>query len=139
MKFSDYKLMNKPLKPPFDARVIGLDFTDRKDLYERIDARVDGMMSRGMLSECEEMYLSGVVSSAIGYNELFPFFGGLEELSSCVGKIKQNSRRYAKRQLTWFRRDARINWIYLCNSVRFDKIIDSCEKIVAKTKNMCYN
>jgi len=140
MKFSEYKRVNKAKEPPYNSCVIGLDFADRADLYERINLRVDQMLEAGMLDECEQLFNKGLCNiTAIGYKELIPYFEGREELSSCISKIKQNTRRYAKRQLTWFRRDAQINWVYLCNSIIFEKIIDSCEKIVANSKIMCYN
>ena len=141
-KFSDYKEMNKGKNSPYNACMIGLNFEDRQNLYDRIDKRVDIMIENGMLEECREVFLNEQLNTAcqaIGYKELVPFFRGEEELLSCISKIKQNSRRYAKRQLTWFRRDDRINWIYLGNIISFEKILDSAKKIVAKSEIICYN
>ena len=144
VKFSEYKRINRAAQSPYNACIIGLDFENRQDLYDRINARVDRMLEQGMLPECKEAYetakklssraLTGTAEQAIGYKELNPFFEGREELTACVDKIKQNTRRYAKRQLTWFRRNNQINWIYLCNNIIFEKITDSCKKIVAKSE-----
>ncbi len=142
LKFSEYKEQNKGKNSPYDVCMIGFNFEDRQALYNRIDQRVDIMMENGMLEECREVFENEQLSTAcqaIGYKELVPYFEGDEELLYCISRIKQNSRRYAKRQLTWFRRDERINWIYLDNIILFEKIIDSAKKIVAKSKIMCYN
>jgi len=91
-----------------DILVICLDFHNRENLYERIDARVDLMIRDGLVDEARALYVKGVLnggtaSQAIGYKELIPYLRGEGELSLAVELIKQSSRRYAKRQLTWFR------------------------------------
>ena len=82
---------------------------DREELYNRIDKRVDIMMNDGLLHEAEEIYNKYKNSlykiSAIGYKELFSYFDGEISLENAVDKIKMESRRYAKRQMTWFRRE----------------------------------
>lgn len=113
--------------PPFYPIIIGLDFSDRQVLYDRINARVDSMINKGLIDEARAAYTKGVDSGAaqaIGHKELFGYFKGEQKLESAVELIKQSTRRYAKRQLTWFRKDSRINWIYL------DKTEDAfCEAI----------
>lgn len=95
--------------------MITIDFLDRELLYRRIDARVDIMMEEGLLSEVESLYRAGLLSSgtasaAIGYKELIEYLEGRCTLDDAVESLKLASRRYAKRQLTWFRheRDARV-------------------------------
>ena len=95
--------------------MITIDFLDRENLYNRVDLRVDMMMEEGLLSEVESLYraglLSGVTASqAIGYKELVEYIEGRCTLAEAVDNLKLASRRYAKRQLTWFRheKDARI-------------------------------
>ncbi len=89
--------------------VLTLDFNDRETLYRRIDARVDEMMRDGLLDEVSALYEAGYLdgastaSQAIGYKELLNYIRGESELSAAVETLKQSSRRYAKRQLTWFR------------------------------------
>lgn len=89
---------------------------DRTELYRRIDERVDAMMASGLLDEVtrllSEGYRTALTSAqAIGYKELLPVLDGTAELADAVERIKRATRRYAKRQLTWFRRDPRVEWI----------------------------
>ena len=98
----------------YDTRFIGLDM-DRAMLYQRIDARVDTMIAEGLLGEVERLLGAGLrdaltASQAIGYKELVPVIEQGAPLQSAVEQIKQASRRYAKRQLTWFRADSRVVW-----------------------------
>ena len=93
-----------------DILVLSLDFHERANLYSRIDRRVDIMMENGLLAEVENLYKKGLLlpdttaAQAIGYKELKAYLDGKCELKEAVDLIKQSSRRYAKRQLTWFRR-----------------------------------
>ncbi|MGO4944652.1 tRNA (adenosine(37)-N6)-dimethylallyltransferase MiaA [Streptococcus alactolyticus] len=90
---------------PYDALLIGLN-DDRQVLYERINHRVDVMVEKGILDEAKWLYDNHrdvQAARAIGYKELFPYFAGQASLEESVDKLKQNTRRFAKRQLTWFR------------------------------------
>ena len=104
------------LSPPdFKAIVIGITFKDRRALYERINRRVDIMLNKGLLDEAKAAYSSGAsggARQAIGHKEFFPYFKGEITLDEAVEALKTATRRYAKRQLTWFRRYTEINWIY---------------------------
>ena len=94
--------------------IIGLRATDRQYLYDRINLRVDIMLKEGLLSEAETFFnseISKTAAQAIGYKELKPYIDGLVTLDEAIEKLKMETRRYAKRQLTWFRRNPDINWL----------------------------
>ena len=113
----------------YDAIFIGLT-TDRDYLYERINKRVDVMMSNGLLNEAKWVYESNIRTKAvltpIGYKELFPYFEGEKSLDECLDLIKQNSRRYAKRQYTWFNNQMNVNWF----DVDFDNFNNTVENVL---------
>ena len=106
---------SRPEQPPYDASVIGLRFADRQRLYERIDRRVDAMAAQGILAEAETVWRNSgeyaTAAQAIGYKEFFPYFEGSASLAQCIEELKRASRRYAKRQLTWFGRMPQVQWI----------------------------
>lgn len=97
----------------YDTFFIGLT-TDRDYLYERINYRVDVMVNNGLLDEAKWVYETNVrtkaVMTPIGYKELFPYFEGKSSLEECLDLIKRNSRRYAKRQYTWFNNQMDVKW-----------------------------
>ena len=97
----------------YDTLFIGLT-TDRDVLYERINKRVDVMVNEGLLEEAKKIYESNIRTKAvltpIGYKELFPYFDDTKSLEECLDLIKQNSRKYAKRQYTWFNNQMKIDW-----------------------------
>lgn len=111
-----YSIMTPKEKPQclYEYCMIGLD-TDRKLLYQRIDQRVDQMIAAGLVDEARFVYSLGEIqaSQGIGYKELYPYFKGELTLEEAVEQIKQNSRRYAKRQLTWFRNRLKAQWFDL--------------------------
>lgn len=101
---------------PYRVLYIGLDSRDRQLLYDRIDSRVDLMLQNGLLEEARELAAlpeSTTAAQAIGCKELKAAVLGLDSLENCVNRLKQSTRRYAKRQLTWFRRNKEINWLYI--------------------------
>ena len=100
-------------KRPFNIVKIGLE-RPREELYHRINLRVDEMMKNGLLEEARKVYpyKNHNALKTVGYRELFDFFEGKYTLEEAVEKIKTNTRRYAKRQLTWFRRDKEIQWFH---------------------------
>lgn len=97
----------------FDVLKIGLNRA-RTELYERINARVDKMMTAGLLEEATQFYAYRQLNTlnTVGYKELYDYIDGTCTLEVAVNKIKQDSRRYAKRQLTWFNRDTEIKWFH---------------------------
>ncbi len=101
----------------YDPVIIGLRFSDREELYRRIDARVDKMLSDGLLMETERLYKAGVfeksrtAAQAIGYKELLGFIRGEVTLEKAAEELKISTRHYAKRQMTWFGANPAVKWI----------------------------
>ncbi len=95
----------------FDIVKVGIDM-DRAELYERINLRVDMMIDQGLEAEARALYPHRALNSlqTVGYRELFDYFDGTTSRGEAIELIKRNSRRYAKRQMTWFRRDEQIRW-----------------------------
>lgn len=113
---SEQNRQSIPENTPYDAIKVGLDFKDRQTLYDRINLRVDLMLEAGLLKETEDFFnskISNTAVQAIGYKELEPYFKGEAQLSECIEALKRATRRYAKRQLTWFRRDKSTNWFFV--------------------------
>lgn len=134
--FSSYQAERQEKEALYDAFVIGLN-TDRALLYERINQRVDLMMEQGLVEEAKRLWQAVDVevqsAKGIGYKELFPFFEGKEDLEEAVDNIKQNSKRYAKRQLTWFRNRFEVDaWFDL---VENPEQVTECEEQVQKFLN----
>ncbi len=99
----------------YDCTWIGITYKDRELLYDRINRRVDIMLQNGLLDEAKEAFLnedSKTSVQAIGHKEFFEFFKGEMPLEAAVEKLKTETRHYAKRQLTWFRKNEKINWIF---------------------------
>ena len=139
VRLSEHKKTSRLEKSRFKPAMIGLTFSDRKLLYDRINKRVDAMISNGLLSEAEEIYkgkLLNTAHQAIGYKELIPYFSGQASLEDCIEKIKMETRRYAKRQLTWFRRDKRIFWIEVDKYKYLVEIFEKVQKYIAKCINL---
>ena len=114
-KLSEQKADSLPPEKPYRSLILGLDFPERAQLYRRIDLRVDLMMEQDLLNEAkcvwEHRDTYKMAAQAIGYKEFFPYFAGESALAPCVEKLKQASRNYAKRQLTWFRHMEGICWL----------------------------
>ena len=121
----------------YEPLFIGITYFDRELLYERINRRVDIMLKNGLLDEAKAAYLGNAGKTAvqaIGHKELFPYFEGEKTLDEALETLKAETRRYAKRQLTWFRRNENINWIYA------DKTDDSvCKAIeILEREGTCF-
>lgn len=99
---------------PYDALYIGIGYKDRQKLYDRINKRVDLMLEAGLENEARQMLgKQGLTArQAIGHKELQPYIDGKITLDEAIENLKRETRRYAKRQLTWFRRNENINWLY---------------------------
>jgi tRNA dimethylallyltransferase len=112
--------------------IIGLNAKDRQYLYDRINLRVDLMLEAGLLEETRAFFASEVsatAAQAIGYKELKPYINSLVSLEEATDKLKMESRRYAKRQLTWFRRNSSINWLYI-DDMSSQELIDKACRII---------
>lgn len=118
---------------PYDALYIGIGYKDRQKLYDRINKRVDLMLEAGLENEARQMLgKQGLTArQAIGHKELQPYIDGKITLDEATENLKRETRRYAKRQLTWFRRNENINWLYADEMSR-DELV---EKAVALAKN----
>ena len=112
--------------------LIGLKTQNRQFLYERINLRVDKMLEEGLLEETERFFeseVSATAAQAIGYKELKPYIDSLVSLDEAVEKLKMESRRYAKRQLTWFRRNSDIHWLDIDTLTSKELTDKACEII----------
>ena len=122
----------------YDACVIGLRYTDREILYRRIDARVDVMMAAGLEAETRALMAEGgfarnqTAAQAIGYKELLPYCRGEATLAEAVEQLKMATRRYAKRQMTWFSAKEYVRWIDLAQNPdekTFEEIVNNAERL----------
>lgn len=122
---------------PYRFCIIGINAHDRQLLYDRINKRVDIMLEAGLIKEAEEFFsldISSTARQAIGYKELKPYFDGLCTLEQAVEKLKMETRRYAKRQLTWFRKRDNISWIYIDGKSK-EEITDEACSIIRSFEN----
>ena len=116
-KMSEQQQNSRPETPPYRSLCLCLTCRDRAVLYQRIDRRVDRMVADGVLTEAELVWKNKetyrTAAQAIGYKEFFPYFEGSQTLSECTARLKQATRQYAKRQLTWFRHQNEAVWLYV--------------------------
>ena len=132
---SEHNRQSKLQGSPYSPVKLGLKYEDRQKLYDKINLRVDLMLEKGLLKEAEEVLsknLSRTSKMAIGYKELIPYFKKERSLDECVETLKRETRRYAKRQLTWFNRDTEINWILVDRFDSFDDVLKYAETIIDK-------
>ena len=111
-----HNLNTQAIPPRYSPLWIGLDFEDREELYRRIDSRVDIMLEAGLIDEIKSLLARGIPAKctamqAIGYKEFIAALEGQMTIQEAAAQVQQSSRRYAKRQLTWFRRNENMNWI----------------------------
>ena len=133
-KFSELKAESRSIESPYDSLILGLNYEDRSVLYDRIDRRVDIMVENGLIDEARELWNeSGMATAAnaIGFKEFIPYFSGEASLEDCISKVKQETRHYAKRQLTWFRKNQRIQWIILAEFDKLYEILEKSKKCIA--------
>ena len=130
---SQAKAMSRQTPSPYEFVMIALDFDDREILRERINRRVDEMVKRGLAEEarrCFEQPNRPTAAQAIGCKELYPYFRGERSLEECVEEIKLRTRQYAKRQMTWFRRDERIVSLKIGNNDELSDVVQKAVNII---------
>ncbi len=124
---------------PFDVVTVCLDARNRQYLYDRINKRVDIMLETGLLDEAKRFFespLGTTARQAIGYKELDPYFKGEKSLDECIENLKMQTRRYAKRQLTWFRRDDRIKFVYIDDYPDSNELLDAVCEIIERSADI---
>lgn len=125
---SEWVRRSKAIPPPYDTCMIVLNFRDRAALYARIDRRVDKMLRQGLLEEAEQVLClpsAPTAMQAIGYKELAPYFAGERSLAEAVECLKRETRRYAKRQLSWFRRVAGAHMLYVDDYASVHEVVEA--------------
>lgn len=140
---SEHARRSKAVPPPWNVLRIGIGFAERTNQYERIRLRVDRMTERGLPEEVRAEYESGsrraTAAMAIGYKELLPWLRGEETLADGLARVKQETCRYAKRQGTWFRRNAQTQWIMRDTDCANCGILVHAKKILKNWGGLCYN
>ena len=136
MTLDAFNRLHKRPAPKYQAIKIGVCPAERQVLYERIDKRVDQMLADGLLDETRRLLergaLAGTAAQAIGYKEYLPYLRGDASLDDCTQLLKQHSRNYAKRQLTWLKRDRTIHWIDCDSSAQMDEVIRRSTEFLAQ-------
>ena len=132
---TEHNRRTQAIPPRFSPIWLGLDFADRQRLYGRIDERVTKMLEAGLLEEIAGLLASGVsekatAMQAIGYKEFVDALAGRETVEQAADQVRQSSRRYAKRQLTWFRRNKAMHWLIRRSETTEADIFRSARQIV---------
>ena len=129
-RMSEERVNARPAEPPYRSLCLCLTCRDRAVLYDRIERRVNLMVENGVLAEAKQVYdhrdTYRAAAQAIGYKEFFPYFEGTGSLDECTARLKQATRNYAKRQLTWFRRQNDAVWLYIDEENVLDR---ACELV----------
>ena len=129
-RMSEERVNARPAEPPYRSLCLCLTCRDRAVLYDRIERRVNLMVENGVLAEAKQVYdhrdTYRTAAQAIGYKEFFPYFEGTGSLDECTTRLKQATRNYAKRQLTWFRRQNDAVWLYIDEENVLDR---ACELV----------
>ena len=128
------------IPPKFTPLWLGLDFADRAELYRRIDLRVELMLEAGLVDEIRRLLASGIPAKctamqAIGYKEFVDALEGKATLAEAAAQVQQSSRRYAKRQLTWFRRNPKMHWLTRETGESAEEILGKARQILNESDN----
>ena len=137
---TEHNRRTKEIPPRYQPLWLGLDFTQRSDLYDRINKRVDIMLEMGLISEIKELLASGIpekatAMQAIGYKEFIAALKGQCTIEEAADQVRIFSRRYGKRQLTWFRRNKDIHWIVRDPSTPSEEILRQARQIIRDFDN----
>lgn len=132
---TEHNRRTQALPPRFTPLWLGLDFENRQSLYHRIDQRVTHMLEAGLLQEIRSLLQSGVPDTAtamqaIGYKEFVSALNGHGTVEAAADSVRQSSRRYAKRQLTWFRRNPAVHWLIREDETSGEEIFRSARQII---------
>ena len=130
-----HNLKTQAIPPRYNPLWLGLDFADRSELYRRIDLRVDIMLQQGLVEEIQTLLASGIpekctAMQAIGYKEFIAALDGHCSIEEAADQVRKSSRHYAKRQLTWFRRNKHIHWITRSGAESTEEIIRWARQII---------
>ena len=130
-----HNLRTQAIAPKYSPLWLGLDFTERAELYRRIDLRVEIMLQMGLLEEIRALLASGIpekatAMQAIGYKEFVDALAGRSTVASAVAQVQQSSRRYAKRQLTWFRRNEKMHWLVRDTQQTGEEILQQARQVI---------
>lgn len=133
-RMSEERVNARPAEPPYRSLCLCLTCRDRAVLYDRIERRVNLMVENGVLAEAKQVYdhrdTYRTAAQAIGYKEFFPYFEGTGSLDECTARLKQATRNYAKRQLTWFRRQNDAVWLYIDEENVLDRACELVRKFL---------
>ncbi len=135
---TEQERISRLVPSPYKLAAVGLDAHSRDYLYDRINRRVDMMIENGLVEEARAFFEanpSGTAVQAIGCKELLPYLNGTSSLEDCVENIKMQTRRYAKRQLTWFRRDGRIRFFYIDDYEDYGALTQSVTAYIKESLN----
>ncbi len=136
MTINEFNRLHKRAAPKYAAVKLGVCPAERNVLYERIDRRVEQMLEEGLMDETKRLMeagmLSGTAAQAIGYKELLGYLTGESSLEDCVELLKRRSRNYAKRQLTWLKRDDSIHWIYYNRGEELPRVLQEATEYLQK-------
>lgn len=137
---TEHNRKTRLIPPKYTPLWLGLDFADRGELYRRIDKRVDIMLEMGLMEEIRSLLDSGIpekctAMQAIGYKEFVNALEGREPLSQAAEEVKKASRHYAKRQLTWFRRNPAVHWLIRREGQESEEILASARQIIRDSDN----
>ncbi len=133
-----HNLRTQAIPPRYSPLWLGLDFDPRQALYDRIDMRVDIMLEMGLISEIQELLASGIPAKctamqAIGYKEFVNALSGFGAIEEAADEVRKSSRHYAKRQLTWFRRNKNIHWLIRTPDMGSEEIIESARQVILES------
>ena len=134
---TEHNRRTQAIPPRYSPLWLGLDFADRQELYCRIDLRVDIMLEQGLVEEIRTLLASGISAKctamqAIGYKEFVAALEGIGTIEEAAEEVKKSSRHYAKRQLTWFRRNKEMHWLTRQAGQSTDKIIEDARRILSE-------
>ena len=137
---TEHNRRTREIPPRYQPLWIGLDFTQRSDLYDRINRRVDIMLEMGLLQEIQELLASGIpekctAMQAIGYKEFIAALKGQCTIEEAADQVRMFSRRYGKRQLTWFRRNKDIHWIVRDAATGSEEILRRARQVIRDFDN----